>query len=188
MLETRLLGFLSDQSPSSAAESRSARHEPPKERHKEHVNHERWLVSYADFITLLFAFFVVLYATTQVDNKKVSQVSAAIQGGFQQMGAFSGTGSGTGSAGRVEPSPSRQAGQRSLQAGSSAWRAPAAAVPGEKRSGEIAGRRNSQTSGGDAGSARRPGGQPARGRILQHAAKPNCCRRPSRYSLTSRMY
>ena len=58
----------------------------------EHVNHERWLVSYADFITLLFAFFVVLYASAQVDNKKIAQVSAAIQGGFQQLGAFSGNG------------------------------------------------------------------------------------------------
>jgi chemotaxis protein MotB len=31
-----------------------------KKRRPEHVNHDRWLVSYADFITLLFAFFVVL--------------------------------------------------------------------------------------------------------------------------------
>ena len=62
-----------------------------RKKHKEHVNHERWLVSYADFITLLFAFFVVLYATTHVDNKKVKQVSAAIQGGFQELGAFSAT-------------------------------------------------------------------------------------------------
>jgi chemotaxis protein MotB len=57
-----------------------------------HANHERWLVSYADFITLLFAFFVVLYASAQVDNKKIAQVSAAIEGGFQQLGAFSGSG------------------------------------------------------------------------------------------------
>jgi chemotaxis protein MotB len=56
-----------------------------------HANHERWLVSYADFITLLFAFFVVLYASSQIDNKKVAQLAAAIQGGFQQMGVFSGT-------------------------------------------------------------------------------------------------
>ena len=42
-----------------------------KKKHPEHVNHERWLVSYADFITLLFAFFVVLYATSQSDAKKV---------------------------------------------------------------------------------------------------------------------
>jgi len=58
---------------------------------KGHVNHERWLVSYADFITLLFAFFVVLYASSQVDNKKVARVSAAIQGAFQELGVFSGT-------------------------------------------------------------------------------------------------
>ena len=32
---------------------------------EEPENHERWLVSYADFITLLFAFFVVLYATSR---------------------------------------------------------------------------------------------------------------------------
>ena len=34
------------------------------------VSHERWLVSYADFITLLFAFFVVLYAFAKADQKK----------------------------------------------------------------------------------------------------------------------
>jgi chemotaxis protein MotB len=61
-----------------------------RKRKHEHVNHERWLVSYADFITLLFAFFVVLYASSQVDNKKVAQVSAAIHGAFQDLGVFSG--------------------------------------------------------------------------------------------------
>ena len=59
-----------------------------------HTNHERWLVSYADFITLLFAFFVVLYSTAQVDNKKIVQVSAAIEGGFQELGAFTGNSGG----------------------------------------------------------------------------------------------
>ena len=39
----------------------------------EHVSHERWLVSYADFITLLFAFFVVMFAVSQVDSKKVGR-------------------------------------------------------------------------------------------------------------------
>jgi chemotaxis protein MotB len=68
-----------------------------------HVNHERWLVSYADFITLLFAFFVVLYSTSQMDNKKVVQVSAAIHGAFQELGAFSG--SAQGSVLRVEAAP-----------------------------------------------------------------------------------
>lgn len=59
-----------------------------KKRHEEHVNHERWLVSYADFITLLFAFFVVLYSSSQVDKRKVGKLSLAIQVAFQQMGVF----------------------------------------------------------------------------------------------------
>jgi chemotaxis protein MotB len=53
-----------------------------------HSNHERWLVSYADFITLLFAFFVVLYASSQVDQKKVGKLALAIQVAFQEMGVF----------------------------------------------------------------------------------------------------
>jgi chemotaxis protein MotB len=60
-----------------------------------HANHERWLISYADFITLLFAFFVVLYASAQTDNKRIARVSAAIQGGFQQMAAFTGGANGS---------------------------------------------------------------------------------------------
>ena len=44
-----------------------------KKKPAEHVNHERWLVSYADFITLLFAFFVVMFAVSQVDSKKVGR-------------------------------------------------------------------------------------------------------------------
>lgn len=58
---------------------------PPR---KPHVNHERWLVSYADFITLLFAFFVVMYAASHVDKKKMQKLSVAIEGGFQQLGVF----------------------------------------------------------------------------------------------------
>jgi chemotaxis protein MotB len=55
---------------------------------KPHSGRERWLVSYADFITLMFAFFVVLYASAEMDRKKVVRLSAAIEGGFQQLGAF----------------------------------------------------------------------------------------------------
>jgi chemotaxis protein MotB len=62
-----------------------------KKRHKAHANHERWLVSYADFITLLFAFFVVLYASSQADKKKAAQVAASIKGAFQQLGVFTGS-------------------------------------------------------------------------------------------------
>jgi chemotaxis protein MotB len=56
----------------------------------EHVSHERWLVSYADFVTLLFAFFVVLYASAQVDRQRALQLSDAIRSGFQQLGVFQG--------------------------------------------------------------------------------------------------
>src|SRR5581483_8983232 len=54
------------------------------------VSHDRWLVSYADFVTLLFAFFVVLYATAQVDKQKAVLLSDAIRSAFQQLGAFQG--------------------------------------------------------------------------------------------------
>ncbi len=48
-----------------------------KKKHPEHVNHERWLVSYADFITLLFAFFVVMFAVSQVDSKRMGRFTEA---------------------------------------------------------------------------------------------------------------
>ncbi len=59
-----------------------------RKREAEHSSHERWLVSYADFITLLFAFFVVLYASSQVDKRRVGKLSMAIQVAFQELGVF----------------------------------------------------------------------------------------------------
>ena len=59
-----------------------------RKKHGSHPNHERWLVSYADFITLLFAFFVVLYSTAQVDQRKVGKLAMAIQVAFQDLGVF----------------------------------------------------------------------------------------------------
>jgi chemotaxis protein MotB len=50
-----------------------------RHQHAAHENHERWLVSYADFITLLFAFFVVMFATAQGDKGKAKQVSEAVR-------------------------------------------------------------------------------------------------------------
>lgn len=61
---------------------------PRRKRSRGHGNHERWLVSYADFITLLFAFFVVLYASSQVDQRKVGKLAMAIQIAFQDLGVF----------------------------------------------------------------------------------------------------
>ncbi len=57
-----------------------------RRRHAEHENHERWLVSYADFITLLFAFFVVMFANSQVDKAKVAAVSESVRGALENGG------------------------------------------------------------------------------------------------------
>jgi len=52
------------------------------------VSQDRWLISYADFITLLFALFVVLYAFAKADQKKQSQVAASIDAAFNSLGIF----------------------------------------------------------------------------------------------------
>jgi chemotaxis protein MotB len=57
---------------------------------EENTNHDRWLVSYADLMTLLLAFFVVLFASSYRDNQTLKRLSQAIHIGFQQLGAFSG--------------------------------------------------------------------------------------------------
>lgn len=54
---------------------------PPRE---EHENHERWLVSYADFITLLFAFFVVMYSISSINEGKYKILSETLTGVFNQ--------------------------------------------------------------------------------------------------------
>ncbi|MFJ3485891.1 flagellar motor protein MotD [Pseudomonas sp. NPDC090202] len=52
--------------------------------HEEHENHERWLVSYADFITLLFAFFVVMYSISSLNEGKYKVLSEALVGVFNE--------------------------------------------------------------------------------------------------------
>lgn len=58
---------------------------PRRRRHQEEPeNHERWLVSYADFITLLFAFFVVMYAVSSVNEGKYRVLSNTLSDAFQE--------------------------------------------------------------------------------------------------------
>ncbi|PYC21120.1 flagellar motor protein MotD [Aquipseudomonas alcaligenes] len=52
--------------------------------HEEHENHERWLVSYADFITLLFAFFVVMYSISSINEGKYKVLSESLVGVFSE--------------------------------------------------------------------------------------------------------
>jgi chemotaxis protein MotB len=56
-----------------------------RKRPEEHDNHERWLVSYADFITLLFAFFVVMYALSTVNEGKYRILSDSMASAFRNM-------------------------------------------------------------------------------------------------------
>lgn len=53
-----------------------------KKRPEEHVNHERWMVSYADFITLLFAFFVMMYSISIVNTGKFKVLSESLTAAF----------------------------------------------------------------------------------------------------------
>lgn len=57
-----------------------------RKRHQAHENHERWLVSYADFITLLFAFFVVMFASSQADKSKAQRFSAGLNEALEGSG------------------------------------------------------------------------------------------------------
>jgi chemotaxis protein MotB len=57
---------------------------PP--RHRPQASRDRWLVSYADFMTLLFAFFTTMYAISTVDQAKLSRVAAGLQQALDQAG------------------------------------------------------------------------------------------------------
>ncbi len=57
-----------------------------KKKHEYHPNHERWLVSYADFITLMFAFFVVMFASSRTDKAKATAVSEAVKQAIKDGG------------------------------------------------------------------------------------------------------
>lgn len=65
-----------------------------RKRHRNNAedNHERWLVSYADFITLMFAFFIVLYATSERDAKKTAEFEKSVRKFFVNVAGMAGTG------------------------------------------------------------------------------------------------
>ena len=79
--------------------ARRKRHED----HEEHENHERWLITYADMITLLMVLFIVLFAIGQTDLKKFQQLRNSLSNSFDNKGGSpvltGGAGSLDGSAG-----------------------------------------------------------------------------------------
>ena len=52
--------------------------------HEEHIDTHRWVISYADFITLLFAFFVVMYSISSVNVSKYKSLSEGMKSAFNQ--------------------------------------------------------------------------------------------------------
>jgi chemotaxis protein MotB len=75
-----------------------------KKKPPEHANHERWLVSYADFITLLFAFFTTMYAISNIDAQKMGRMVLSMRASFNSpvfptgsdnLSLSSGTGAGS---------------------------------------------------------------------------------------------
>jgi chemotaxis protein MotB len=49
-----------------------------KKKHEEHVNHERWLITYADLITLLLVFFIIMYAMSKIDVSKYTVLAQSL--------------------------------------------------------------------------------------------------------------
>ncbi len=58
------------------------------EEHEEHENHERWLVSYADMVTLLMVLFVVMFAMSAVDERKYAELKDGLAAGFGNSDAL----------------------------------------------------------------------------------------------------
>jgi chemotaxis protein MotB len=91
-----------------------------KHKHEEHENHERWVISYADLMTLLFALFVVMYASSRVDTSKLNEASESMkwalhlkgEGGVTKLQLFRGPPSEGGCAARIASEP---AGPTTLQ-------------------------------------------------------------------------
>ena len=73
-----------------------------RRRPEESENHERWLVSYADFITLMFAFFVVMYATAQRNPDKEKEFEKSIRKYLYQVASIGGEGAGDSGTGTLE--------------------------------------------------------------------------------------
>src|SRR5439155_14841271 len=80
-----------------------------KRRHERRPHHDRWLVSYADFITLLFAFFVVMYSAAQLDKRRAGQLATAIQTAFLQRGSLPPVPSDTGGLSNADANDSQTA-------------------------------------------------------------------------------
>jgi chemotaxis protein MotB len=76
-----------------------------KHEEEEHENHERWLVSYADMVTLLMCLFIVLFAMSQVDQKKFEQLGSGLADAFGNTSIVYPSGSAASSDKGMVPAP-----------------------------------------------------------------------------------
>ena len=72
---------------------------------EEAPSHDRWLLSYADFVTLLLAVFIVLFAFSRGRKQTIQTVSAGIHSGFEELSAHEGSNPSTGHAEWTEAAP-----------------------------------------------------------------------------------
>lgn len=86
----------------------------PKKPHEEHENAERYLITYADLITLLLGLFVILYASSKADTPKYIAVSAALRNFFNGSGRVIDNGGARGGLLENLPNPSNAGGEISL--------------------------------------------------------------------------
>lgn len=86
----------------------------PKKTHEEHENHERYLVTYADLITLLLGLFVILYASAKVDTLKYIAVSKAMRNFFTGSGKVIDRGGARGGLMPMLPNPSKTGGEEAM--------------------------------------------------------------------------
>ena len=70
-----------------------------KHKHEDHVNHEAWAIPYGDLITLLLAFFVVMYAISSINEGKFRVLSDSLQRGLPRHAEDARAGAG----GREDP-------------------------------------------------------------------------------------
>ncbi len=115
----------------ATAAAKSHRRSRLHEEHEEHVNHERWLITYADMITLLMVLFIVLYSISQVDLAKFRRLKEGVAGGF---GGPAAAGALSGGAGPLEGGGGVfEAGLHGTEAVTSAQAAQAALADAEAR-------------------------------------------------------
>ncbi len=79
LIRTKLEAYSRQGAAQSENHGKSARMNSYRRKAQAHENHDRWLISYADFITLLFAFFVVMFASSQTDKHRAQQMSDSIR-------------------------------------------------------------------------------------------------------------